>query len=121
MDVDAGLAPRDDLGGFDALVVDARGLRPSDARNLLLAADVRAVGPIFVARPGPARLTGFAFTEREPDLFEWALDSGTEPRRALVPDAWHAWEVADHYGLGLQAPDEVDAGSRDALRVARSR
>ncbi len=120
VDVDAGLAARDDLGGFDALVVDARGLRPSDARNLLLAADVRAVGPIFVARPGPARLTGFAFTEREPDLFEWALDSGTEPRRALVPDAWHAWEVADHYGLGLQAPDEVDAGSRDALRVARN-
>jgi 4-amino-4-deoxy-L-arabinose transferase-like glycosyltransferase len=120
VDADAGLAARADLGGFDALVVDARALRPLDARHLLEAADVRAIGPYFVARPGAPGLSGFRLEAREPTAVEWALDSGTEPVRTIEADPWHAWEVADHYGLGAAVPELPAPETTDSLRVAHN-
>lgn len=68
---------------------------------------VTAVGPFWRIDPSQpaAPLDAFVFLEREPSWFEWALISGTEPVRTIVPDPWLTWELRTHWAQPASVPD----------------
>lgn len=68
---------------------------------------IRAVGPFWRidAREPAGPIDAYSFVEREPSFFEWALVSGTEPVRSMVPDPWLTWELRTHWKQPAEVPD----------------
>jgi len=66
---------------------------------------VVAVGPFWLVRSdtdkGP--IDAYAIVEREPNLLQWYLLSGTEPQRSVVADPYLTWELRTHYGQASAA------------------
>ena len=90
---------------LDSRFTDARALRRV-ARDF----GVQAYGPHWVVdreASGPS-LTGFAFARQEPDLIDWYLVHGNDPVLRIVPDAYHTWELRQHFD---QQPNPVPSQS----------
>lgn len=91
----------------DTYLADLRYLDKSSADALFKDFHVTLVGPfIKVNRQEPAApLDGFAFEEREPNLFERYFSNGTEPVRTVAADPFVTWEMRYHFGQPAEPPN----------------
>jgi 4-amino-4-deoxy-L-arabinose transferase-like glycosyltransferase len=75
-------------------VMDTRYASLEEIKQAAATFHVFAVGPYWlIDRRAPvAPLDGFSFDEREPSVWAWYWQGGTEPLRTVRPDPWVTWE-----------------------------
>ena len=95
----------------------------ADLRQALESFKVTAVGTYwFLDRDAPPQLEGFSLEEREPTLWDWYWQGGTEPTRTVVPDPWIAWEWRNVLGVPGPPPPPLTGSVWDPnrLRIAHN-
>ncbi|HEX8795700.1 MAG TPA: glycosyltransferase family 39 protein, partial [Polyangiaceae bacterium] len=103
-------------------VADMRFLGTGQMRNLASGHKLTVVDDYVMADrevpPGP--LEAYVFDERQPKLWDWYFDHGTEPVRTIRFDAFETWELRD--ALGQQpnpAPTETPQ-TLEQMRIAHN-
>lgn len=113
--------PRDRGARQGVYLADTRFLLNDAQGELAARFHVTAVGPFWEVKLGDeaASIDAFSIEEREPSWWEWYFLSGTEPRRAIVPDAYLTWELRAHFGQPVEAPKEPPR-SLEQKRIAHN-
>jgi len=92
-------------------------------KKVVAAAHVRIYGDTWIVDQhepvGP--VDAYELEEREPNLWEWLLLDGTEPRRRAgsQPDPWLTWEVRTHLGQDAFVPTAIPV-TLDQMRIAHN-
>lgn len=68
----------------------------------------------------PEPVQGLVFDEREPTPLEWYFLSGTDPIRAVRPDAFYTWELRDAFGQTPNPTPDASPTTADQLRIAHN-
>jgi len=120
-----GRPPPGPAAGEDVYLADTH-FMPDDLQDRLAAEHhVTAVGPFwsYWRTEAAAPIDAFAIVEREPSLWQWYFQSGTEPVRTIVPDPFLTWELRTHFGQPAELPTVEPEGfeqQRIAFNIAKA-
>lgn len=99
------------------------GMMGDSQRKIAAAAHVRIYGETWVVdqRDPPAPVDAYDVVEHEPNVFEWLVYGGTQPRLTVdtQPDPWLTWEWRTHFGQPALEPS-VQPVTLQQVRIAHN-